>query len=124
MKSPDHINRLRDKLISRSTKKVRVDFAPASRFFLEAAFSRGDRRLGPVIYSAWKKGARLDAWSDHYDHSLWAASFSEHGLSIEEYACRWIGRGSSLAWGHISAGIPEGHLLEGYDLSSFRERVK
>jgi radical SAM family uncharacterized protein len=124
MKSPDHINRLRDKLISRSTKKVRVDFAPASRFFLEAAFSRGDRRLGPVIYSAWKKGARLNAWSDHYDHSLWAASFSEHGLSIEEYACRWIGRGSSLAWGHISAGIPEGHLLEGYDLSSFRERVK
>lgn len=34
---------------------------------LEAVISRGDRRLGTVIHSAWKLGAKFDAWNEHFD---------------------------------------------------------
>ena len=33
----------------------------------ESWLSRGDRRLSEVIYKAWEKGAKFDAWREHFD---------------------------------------------------------
>ena len=38
---------------------------------LESVFARGDERVGGLILEAWKRGARLDAWEEHFDRELW-----------------------------------------------------
>ena len=36
--------------------------------FYESIMSRGDRDAGEILFNAWKKGARFDAWSEHFKH--------------------------------------------------------
>ena len=55
---------------------------------MEAVLARGDRRLGRVLEVAFRKGARLDAWSDYFDLGRWLEAFEECGLDPEFYACR------------------------------------
>jgi radical SAM family uncharacterized protein/radical SAM-linked protein len=77
--------------------------------YLEGILSRGDRRLSSVIYSAWKKGARLDGWSEHFDYSFWKEGFVEAGIEPSLYS------GAKdmevpLPWDHIDKGIKKDHL--------------
>jgi radical SAM family uncharacterized protein len=44
---------------------VRLSWSDPKTSLLEAALSRGDRRLGKVIYRAWQAGSVMDAWSEH-----------------------------------------------------------
>ncbi|MCC8180322.1 MAG: radical SAM protein, partial [Planctomycetes bacterium] len=78
---------------------------------LEAAFSRGDRRLGAVILSAWKKGARLDAWTEHFRPGLWMEAFRENGLDPVRLATRDIDPAARLPWEHIDCGVAKSYLL-------------
>jgi radical SAM family uncharacterized protein len=72
---------------------------------LEAAFSRGDRRLGRVILAAWRAGARLDAWSEHFRPGLWRDAFALHGLSPDDLAARTLDGEAPLPWDHIDCGL-------------------
>ncbi len=88
--------------IPREEMVVRLDFLkerlrhPGIRFkwhgpdlsVLEAALARGDRRLAAVLASAWRKGARFDAWEEHFQRHLWDEAFAEHGLSADAEAQR------------------------------------
>jgi hypothetical protein len=78
---------------------------------LEAALGRGDRRLGPVILSAWHKGARFDAWDEHFNYSTWLEAFAEHDLDPAWYAQRDIPLDEHLPWAHIGATVTPGFLL-------------
>jgi radical SAM family uncharacterized protein len=77
---------------------------------LEAVLSRGDRRLGPVIYSAWKKGGRLDTWNEYLDHSRWQKAFEECGVDPSFYAYRQRNTGELLPWQHIHSGVSAAFL--------------
>ncbi|TET74028.1 MAG: TIGR03960 family B12-binding radical SAM protein [Dehalococcoidia bacterium] len=82
---------------------------------LEGALSRGDRRLAGVIQSAWKQGARFDAWSEHYSYEKWQDAFSECGLDPYYYACRERPLEEVLPWAHIDTGIDVGFLKREYE---------
>ncbi|MGB9793107.1 MAG: TIGR03960 family B12-binding radical SAM protein, partial [Thermacetogeniaceae bacterium] len=56
--------------------------------FLEAVFARGDRRLAAVLEGAWRRGCRLDGWTEHFRFHLWEESFEEAGLDPRFYAER------------------------------------
>ncbi len=71
---------------------------------LEAAIGRGDRRLGAVILRAWQKGARFDAWDEHFNFGMWSAAFQEEGLDPAWYAQRDIPLDEPLAWEHLTGG--------------------
>jgi hypothetical protein len=77
---------------------------------LEAVLSRGDRRLGPVIYAAWKKGCRLDTWSEFLDYNKWQQAFDECGIDPSFYAHRDRDPEEVLPWQHISSGISNAFL--------------
>ena len=81
---------------------------------LEAALSRGDRRLGQVIYTAWKKGGRLDTWSEYLDHSRWHQAFTECGIDPSFYAHRQRDIDETLPWQHIQSGISDAFLKSEY----------
>jgi radical SAM family uncharacterized protein len=82
---------------------------------LEAALSRGDRRLAPVIRRAWERGAVLDAWGDQFNHSAWVQAFTEMGLDSGWYARRERSADEVLPWDHLSVGVTKQFLRREYD---------
>jgi radical SAM family uncharacterized protein len=84
---------------------------------LEAALSRGDRRLGQVIYHAWQLGAKFDAWNELFDEDLWWRAFAEAGLDPNFYARRERSFDEVLPWDHIDVGVRKEFLIEEYQRS-------
>jgi len=83
---------------------VNLQFHNFKMGFLEAAISRGDRRLCRVILSAWKRGAKFDAWKEYFSFSSWMEAFKEEGLSPNFYVLRKRSFDEILPWQHIEAG--------------------
>ncbi|MBC8262725.1 MAG: TIGR03960 family B12-binding radical SAM protein [Anaerolineales bacterium] len=81
---------------------------------LEAALSRGDRRLGQVIHRAWELGAKFDAWDELFDEGLWRRAFAEAGLDPNFYARRERSLDEALPWDHIDVGVSKEFLMEEY----------
>lgn len=81
---------------------------------LEAAYSRGDRRLADVLVSAWNRGCRFDSWSEHYRPDAWREAFAEAGMTMEEVA-QWAPElGDALPWAHIDMLVTEEFLQREY----------
>ena len=60
-----------------NTKSVTYNWHPSPTSFMEAVISCGDRRLGKVIETAWRKGETLSAWEDYFDLNRWMEAFGE-----------------------------------------------
>ena len=81
---------------------------------LEAVLSRGDRRLGKVIYRAWQLGSIFDAWGEHFKFENWQRAFAETGLDPAFYANRHHDLDELLPWDHIDIGITPAYLKQEY----------
>ncbi len=81
---------------------------------LEAALSRGDRRLADVVQRAWELGASFDAWGDQLDVNVWWQAFADCGLDPEWYARRARTADEVLPWDHISVGVSKRFMLREY----------
>ncbi len=77
---------------------------------LEAALSRGDRRLGTAIYRAWKLGAKFDAWNEGLNYQNWQRAFTESGLDPGFYAHRERDLDERLPWSQIDPGVSTAFL--------------
>jgi len=76
---------------------------------LEGILGRGDRLLSAVICSAWKKGARLDAWTEHFNYQIWKEAFCETEIDPSFYLqARDLTQ--PLPWDHIDKGIRKEYL--------------
>jgi radical SAM family uncharacterized protein/radical SAM-linked protein len=78
---------------------------------LEGLWSRGDRRLFPLLLSAYQKGCRFDGWSDHFDDQKWIRSMQEKNIQFEQYL-RPRSLNEILPWSHIDARINTEFLIE------------
>ena len=94
-----------------TAKNVTYNWHDADTSLIEAALSRGDRRVGDAIESAWRRGARLEAWSDYFDFRRWLDAFAENGLDPEFYAVRERAEDECLPWGRINMGVRTSLLL-------------
>ncbi|MFC1907408.1 TIGR03960 family B12-binding radical SAM protein [Chloroflexota bacterium] len=95
-------------------KGVRLSWQNPKVSLLEAVLSRGDRRLGQVIYLAWKAGSTFDAWDEHFNFGNWLAAFEETGLEPDFYARRTRSVDELLPWSHINAGVTSAFLKREY----------
>ena len=73
--------------------------------FLEAVFSRGDRRLADAIEAAWRDGAKFDSWSEYFSLERWLKALAACGLDPALYANRTRSRGEVLPWSCVSTGV-------------------
>jgi radical SAM superfamily enzyme YgiQ (UPF0313 family) len=101
-------NRLRE-LAHRSPIALR--FHRIERSVLEAAIARGDRRIGQAIEAAWRAGARMDSWDEHFDWALWEEAFRQTGIDPDACAQREFRIGDVLPWSHIRCRRTEEFLL-------------
>ena len=91
-------------------RQITVNYHDRRASLLEAAFARGDRRLGPVLLEAYRRGCLMDAWSEHFRFDLWQEAFAACGLTPEQFANRQINYGEALPWSHLSCGVDEAWL--------------
>ncbi|HEX2908248.1 MAG TPA: TIGR03960 family B12-binding radical SAM protein [Phototrophicaceae bacterium] len=94
---------------------LRWNTIEASEF--EGFLSRGDRRLGRVIYRAWEMGAKFDAWDSEHRHELWLQAFEEAGLTPWFYNHRPRDLDEVFPWDHIDAAVTKKFLKEDYLMS-------
>ncbi len=95
-------------------KGTRVSWQDPKTSLLEAALSRGDRRLGQVIQRAWELGSVFDAWDEHFQFENWQRAFEDAGLDIDFYARRQRPFDELLPWGHIDIGVTKDFLRREY----------
>ena len=99
---------LRSSIMARN---VTYNWHDAETSVIEAALSRGDRKLSAVIEEGWKNGGRLEAWSDYFSYQRWVDAFAKCGLDIDFYASRERGEEELLPWDMIDVGVRKAHLL-------------
>jgi radical SAM family uncharacterized protein len=87
------------------SRMIEMDFNSFHMGYLEAVFTRGDRRLSGVVHEAWKRGARFDGWKEHFNIDLWLGSFKEKGIDPDFYASRRRGPAEILPWSFIDIGL-------------------
>lgn len=102
-------NLLRDSLRS---KRVELDFNSFDRGYLEGVFSRGDRKLGAVIYDAWKNGAKFDGWAEYFKFDNWMTSFQKKNIDPNSYVTRPRDLNEPLPWDFISTGVTKEVLVK------------
>jgi hypothetical protein len=84
---------------------------------VEAFLTRGDRRMADVIECAWRNGARMEGWGEHFNFGAWQIGFAENGLDMDWYVRRERSGDEVLPWDHISAGVHKRFLYEEYQHS-------
>ena len=93
------------------SKSIEYDYHSPDLSRLEAVFARGDRRLGQVIETAVKKGARLDGWDEYFNYAKWYDSFRECGIEEDFYTTRGYGEEEILPWDSIDIGVTKKFFL-------------
>ncbi|MGQ9584015.1 MAG: TIGR03960 family B12-binding radical SAM protein [Anaerolineae bacterium] len=106
-------------LLKRRLRKgpVRLTWNDPAETWLEAVLSRGDRRLGPVVLGAWRRGARFDAWQEQFQADRWARAFEAVGLDPDFYTYRSRDANEVFPWDHIRAGVSKRYLWQEYQRS-------
>ena len=95
-------------------KGSRLSWSDPEVSLLEAALSRGDRRLGKVIHDAWKSGSTFDAWDERFNYQNWLNAFKKSGLEPAVYGQRERSLDEALPWAHIDPGVTIEFLKKEY----------
>ena len=92
------------------SKSIKYDYHSPDLSRLEAVFARGDRRLGKVIETAVKSGARLDGWDEYFNYAKWYDAFRKCGIEEDFYTTRGYAEDEILPWDTIDVGVTKRFL--------------
>jgi radical SAM-linked protein len=81
---------------------------------IEGALALGDRRVAAAVLSAYRRGQRLDGWTEWFDEGNWIAAFEdcerEHGVGLDWFAHRRRRLDEVLPWDRIGCGVTKVYL--------------
>lgn len=98
-------------------QNIKLGYHAPMMSFVEGIFSRGDGKAGALLLEAWKRGARLDAWEEHFDRHLWNDIIAGCGWDVRKETCRERDPGEKLPWSPVSLGISKKFLEKEYEKS-------
>lgn len=104
---------LRDALRKQRVKYAYHDMDTSQ---LEAAFARGDSRLGDVLETAYRQGCVFDGWTEMLHAENWKQAFAACDISVEQYT-REFGEDETLPWDVIDIGVTKAYFLRERALS-------
>jgi radical SAM family uncharacterized protein len=87
----------------------------------EGFLARGDRRMAEVVERAWRKGAKFDAWMEHFRQAQWLEAFAEEGLDPAFYTHRKRRIDEIFPWEHIDVAVTKKFLTQDYLMSQKQE---
>jgi radical SAM family uncharacterized protein/radical SAM-linked protein len=83
---------------------------------IEGALAAGDRRAGTAVLQAFRKGQRLDGWTEWFREAAWLDAFgaceAQHGVGIDFFAHRRRGFDEVLPWSRIDVGVTPAYLRQ------------
>jgi radical SAM family uncharacterized protein len=91
-------------------KGVELHWHDSDVTFLEGVMARGGREVADVVETAWRAGARFDAWSECFRLQTWLDAFAENGVDPAQVANRVRSEDEPLPWDHLSAGVDRSYL--------------
>ncbi len=106
---------LKDQL--RKIKGVTYRYHDSFTSHLETIMARGDRRIGSVLYAAWEKGCRFDAWTEYFRADLWKNILEEHHIGPDHPSLGEISVDAPLPWDMIDCGVTKAYFQEEYERS-------
>ncbi len=77
---------------------------------LEGLWARGDRRLAPLLVEAYRRGCRLDGWSDQFRFDAWTEAIGECGIDVAFFTTRERRLQEALPWDHVDVGVRKAFL--------------
>jgi radical SAM superfamily enzyme YgiQ (UPF0313 family) len=105
------------------TRAVAVKQHDIDTSLLEGILTRGDRRVSPALYEAWKRGARLDGWKECFNPRLWWQTFADLGIDVGFYSHRERPVSERLPWDHVNVKKGRAYLEKERDRSVIQLRV-
>ncbi|MBN2387454.1 MAG: TIGR03960 family B12-binding radical SAM protein [Anaerolineales bacterium] len=111
--------RLKQDLLKRELRdrNIKLSWTEPDDTLLEAWLSRGDRRLAEVLFTAWQKGAKFDAWGDQMRFGAWQEAFADRDLDPAFYTHRPRRPDEIFPWEHISDAVRKNYLFADYQKS-------
>lgn len=103
-------------------KSMRYNWHDFDLTALEGFLARGDRKVGEVIYKAYKKGCMFDSWSEYFYYDRWLEAMDECGIDASFYTGRTREYDEILPWDFIDAGVTKEFLWREY-IQSQKETV-
>ena len=85
-------------------RAITISWHDPKTSFVEAVMSRGGREASYLVEEAWKRGARFDAWSEHFNEQAWRDAAADLGFDVEAAAQSSYPLDYVMPWGHISCG--------------------
>ncbi|MCK5200560.1 MAG: TIGR03936 family radical SAM-associated protein, partial [Spirochaetales bacterium] len=98
----------------RRNSNVKLSYHSPFVSYVEGIISRGDSRVGDIILNAYKSGARLDAWEEHFDMSIWKTAIEDVDWDVEKETTRERSLEETLPWDNITLGITKSYLKREY----------
>ncbi len=95
-------------------KGVKVRYHAPLLALLEGMISRGDERVGELVWRAFRLGARFDSWEDLVQRELWQRVLEEAGWEVEAETCRTREPGAPLPWDGVRLGVSTAFLSKEY----------
>ncbi len=104
----EKISNLRNTIKS---KAISYNWHETPLSYMEAVFSRGDRKLSEVLIKAFEKGARFDGWAEYFSFDIWMEALQECGIDGDFYAYRERSYEEILPWDFIDIGVSKKFLM-------------
>ena len=96
-------------------KSIKYNWHDVELTQLEGILARGDRRLCPVLLTAYRSGCLYDSWSESFRYELWMAAFKKHGIDPDFYNLRERSTDEILPWDYIDAGVSKAFLIREWE---------
>lgn len=90
---------------------IKYNYHDSKTSLMEAVIARGDRKLGKVIYDAYKAGAKFDGWAEHFKLEIWEEAMNNNNLDIAFYANRERDYEEVFPWDHLDVGVNKKFLM-------------
>ena len=104
----EHLSFVRERFYKH--KNVKVNWNEWTTTFLEAVYSRGDRRLAPMIYKAYQRGMVFESHSEKLNYEAWPKLWEEAGYD-PAWALELRSETEVFPWDFLHVGVSKGYLL-------------
>ena len=91
-------------------KNVKVNWNDWNTTFLEGVYSRGDRRLAPLIYKAYQQDMIFESHGEKLRYEDWAKLWEENGYD-PSWALEMRSETEVFPWDFLHVGVTKGYLL-------------
>ncbi len=94
----------------RRIRSINIKCHDIETSMLEGLLSRGDRRVGAAVRLAWQRGARMDGWTEYFDHQRWWDAVRDAGLDMNQLVHEPYELMDKLPWDHVNVKFGRPYL--------------